>query len=188
MTSPTPVLAPENVGRGTLFALIALPLGVLAWLLVWSFGIIASIVAFGVAVAATYFYRAGSGGRIGKLGGWIVAGVTMVTLFFSWFAGIALSVSQGISDVTGGTWLESFTGPFFAETYAYVISDPNGDLVGDALLTILFGALGAFSVLWTVFKQAKAEAAAPLATPPGFEPPAASYPETLPEPEADGAK
>ena len=188
MTSPSPVLPPESVGRGTVFALIALPVGVALWLLVWSFGFIASIVAFVVAIAAAYFYRVGSGGRIGILGGWIVAGVTAVTLFVAWFAGLALSVSQGISQVTGGTWLDSLNGPFFAESYAFVLADADGELVGDALLTILFGALGAFSVLRSVFKQAKADAATPLSTPPGFEAPAAAEPEAQAEPEADPAK
>ena len=185
MTSPSPVLPPESVGRGTVFALIALPVGVLLWLLVWSFGIIAAIVAFVVAVAAAYFYRVGSGGRIGKLGGWIVTGITAVTLFIAWFAGLALSVAQAISNETGLTWLDSFMSPFFSEIYGLVLADPDGELVGDALLTILFGALGAFSVLRTVFKQAKADAAAPLATPPGFE---AAQPDAQPEPEADAAK
>jgi hypothetical protein len=188
MTSPSPVLAPENVGRGTVFALIAIPVGVILWLLIWSFGIIAAIVAFAVAVAAAFFYRLGSGGRIGKVGGWIVTGITAVTLLIAWFAGLALDVVRYIADETGVTWLDAFTGPYFTELYNAVLSDPNGDLVGDALLTILFGALGAFSVLRTVFKQAKAEAAVPLATPPGFAPPTATQPWTQPDPETDAAK
>lgn len=189
MTTLAPVLPPENVGRGTVFALIALPVGVLAWLLIWSSGIIAAIVAFVVAVAAAFFYRLGSGGRIGKLGGWIVTGITAVTLFVSWFAGLALDIARYIADETGVTWVDALTGPYFSELYGLVLADPDGELVGDALLTILFGALGAFSVLRTVFKQAKADAATPLAAPSGFEPPAAeAKPETQPEPEADAAK
>jgi hypothetical protein len=186
MTSPSPVLPPENVGRGTAFALIALPLGVLAWVLVWSFGIIASIVAFVVAVAAAFFYRRGSGGRIGRIGGWTITGVTAVTLFVAWFAGLALDVVRYISDESGMSWIDSFSHPAFAEYFGLYSSAP--DLVGDALLTVLFGALGAFSVLRSVFKQAKAEATLPLATPPGFEPPTAISPESLPEPEADAVK
>jgi hypothetical protein len=188
MTSPSPVLPPESIGRGTVFALIALPVGVVLWLLVWSFGFIASIVAFVVAIAAAYFYRLGSGGRIGKLGGWIVTGVTAVTLLVAWFAGLALSVVQALSEQTGMTWMDSFASPYFSEVYSLVLADPDGELVGDALLTILFGALGAFSVLRSVFKQAKADAATPLAAPPGFGTPAAAEPEAQPEPEADAAK
>jgi hypothetical protein len=42
-------LPSENVQRGVIFALIALPVGVVAWDILWSFGFVASIVAFGVA-------------------------------------------------------------------------------------------------------------------------------------------
>jgi hypothetical protein len=175
MTSPQlqPSLPPENVLRGSLFALIALPLGVLVWLLIWSFGFIASIVAFGVAIAAAFFYRVGAGGRISKLGGWIVTAVTVVTLVVAWFAGLALDVVRYISDESGVSWLEALNGPYFAELYALVIRDPYGDLITSAIATIAFGALGSFSVLRSIFKQAKLEAEvpiAPAATPAGFEP------------------
>ena len=187
MTSPH-ALPPENIARGTVFALIALPLGVLAWLLIWSFGFVASIVAFAVAVAAAFFYRVGSGGRIGKLGGWLVTIVTVVTLAVAWFAGLALDVVRFISDNSGVSWINAFTGPYFSEFYALVLEDSEGDLVGSALLTILFGALGAFSVLRSVFRQAKADAAVPMATPPGFEPYPGTQPEPEPEQEPDAAK
>ena len=51
----------EQVGRGIALALIALPLGVVVWVLLWSIGFVSSIVALGVALAALSLYRRGSG-------------------------------------------------------------------------------------------------------------------------------
>jgi len=47
----TPSLPSENVPRGTLLTLLIIPAGILAWVLLWQFGLVASIVAFGVAIS-----------------------------------------------------------------------------------------------------------------------------------------
>ncbi|MES1169149.1 MAG: hypothetical protein ABUL47_00505, partial [Leifsonia sp.] len=78
MTQPAPASEPmslpsENLQRGVIFALIALPAGVIAWDLLWSFGFIASIVSFGIAYLAARLYRFGSGGRISRSGAIAVA-------------------------------------------------------------------------------------------------------------------
>ena len=77
MTQPSASSLPsENVQRGVIFALIVLPLGIVAWDILWSVGFVASIVAFGVAWAAVRLYRIGSGGRITRSG---AIAVTVIT-------------------------------------------------------------------------------------------------------------
>jgi hypothetical protein len=88
MTQPAPSTSPsslpsENFQRGVIFALIVLPLGILAWDVLWSVGFVASIVAFGVAWGAVRLYRIGSGGRITRNGAIAVTAITVVTLALS---------------------------------------------------------------------------------------------------------
>jgi hypothetical protein len=69
----------ENVGRGLLFSLAAIPLGVAAAVLIWQLGFIASITSFAIAAGAAWLYTRGAGSapRVGlvPLIAVIVAGV-----------------------------------------------------------------------------------------------------------------
>lgn len=51
----------ENVGRGVLFSLAAIPLGVAAAVAIWQLGFIASITSFLIAAAAVWLYTRGAG-------------------------------------------------------------------------------------------------------------------------------
>ncbi|HEY7720204.1 MAG TPA: hypothetical protein VIB11_00075 [Pedococcus sp.] len=51
----------EAVGRGVLLALLAVPVGVAATVLVWQLGFIASITSFAIAAGASYLYVRGAG-------------------------------------------------------------------------------------------------------------------------------
>jgi hypothetical protein len=51
----------ENVGRGLLFSLAAVPLGVAAAVAIWQMGFIASITSFLIAAAAVWLYTRGAG-------------------------------------------------------------------------------------------------------------------------------
>ncbi len=51
----------ENVGRGLLFSLAAIPLGVAAAALIWQLGFIASITSFAIAAGAAWLYTRGAG-------------------------------------------------------------------------------------------------------------------------------
>ena len=51
----------ENVGRGVLFSLLAIPVGVAAAVLIWQLGFIASITSFAIAAGAAWLYTRGAG-------------------------------------------------------------------------------------------------------------------------------
>ena len=58
------VVAPppyEAVGRGVLFALLAVPVGVAASVLIWQWGFIASVTSFAIAAGAAWLYARGAG-------------------------------------------------------------------------------------------------------------------------------
>ena len=97
MTQPSASSLPsENVQRGVIFALIVLPLGIIAWDILWSVGFVASIVAFGVAWAAVRLYRIGSGGRITRSGAIAVTVITIVTLALAFVSGFVVDVVQAL--------------------------------------------------------------------------------------------
>ena len=87
---PGTPLPAENVTRGTLFALLALPAGVLVWGVVASFDFISGWIAIGIAIFALWLYRKGSGGRIGFNGAARVAIISIVTLIIAYVVGIAV--------------------------------------------------------------------------------------------------
>jgi len=158
--STTPNLIPpteprEDVLRGALVALVVVPLGVAAWLLVWSLGFIASIVAFGVAIAALWLYRLGARGPISRAGAFVVTGITALTLVLAFFAGIVLDAVRVVADETGLGWGEILTRSEFWSWFGEVLPPALGDYTGDILLALLFGALGCFTVLRSAFRQAK---------------------------------
>ena len=103
---PTPV---ENVGKGTAFALLAIPAGVAVWLVLWKFGFIASIVGFGVVWAAVQLYVRGSGGVISRVGAVAILGVVVVTLLLSFLSGMVYDAASQIGDLSGLSTWEAFT-------------------------------------------------------------------------------
>src|SRR3954466_11455210 len=100
MSAYEPATPIEDVNRGTVVALLALPIGVIVWVLIWTLGIIASIVTLGVAYAAMFLYRLGSGGAMGRGGAVRVTLITLVTLAVAIFAGLVADVAVGIGRVT----------------------------------------------------------------------------------------
>lgn len=157
--APAPV---ENVGKGTAFALLAIPAGVAVWLILWKFGFIASIVGFGVVWVAVQLYVRGSGGVISRLGAFIILGIVVLTLLLSFLAGMVYDVAEVIGEANSMTTWEAFTHDKFWTIFSDNFSDILPDYRKDFLFAAAFGALGAFSMLRAVFQQA---AQAPIAPP-----------------------
>ena len=165
--SSRPPAADET--RGTIFALAIVPLGVIAWCILWNFGFIASIVGFGVALGAVFLYRMGSGGQVTRGGAIRVSVLTILTLALAFFAGIVLDALQGYSAASGETQMALVTNPLFWSDFFAVLGEPDvlGSYLPDFGLALLFGVLGCFSVLRTAFREAAAPAAVDAADPAG---------------------
>ena len=123
-------LPAERRGRGSAAALIALPVGVGVWLLLWSAGFVMSILALGVALAALYLYRWGSGGAIGRLGASVVTAITLVTAVIVFAVGLSLHAADTIPP------------------------DPS-EVVVSIVLSVVFGAIGSFIAWRTAIVQAR---------------------------------
>lgn len=163
---PVQPLPPEDLVRGLLLSLLAVPAGILAFVLIWNLGFIASIVGFGVAFAAFFLYRLGSGGRVSMRGAIVIALVTVVTLVLAFIAAEVSTVAGEIARVNQVSVVEVLTTPELFGFVVNVLTSPEvtGALLGDAAMTLLFGAIGCFTVLRGAFREAKA--APPVAEPP----------------------
>ena len=156
MTVASPSSPPsENLQRGVIFALIALPVGVIAWDILWGFGFVASIVAFGVAYLAVRLYRFGSGGRVSRNGAIAVAVITIGTLIIAVISGFAVQIVGLYSQQFGTSIPEALVAPrFWGIVFAAMTSI---QALPTLLLAAAFGALGCFGTLRAAFIQTRAQ-------------------------------
>ena len=151
-----PVLPPENVGRGLLFSLAVIPVGIVIWTLISMTGFITSLVAFAVSAGAVWLYRKGSGGRVSFKGVIVIAAITLVTLVLALLAGFAWNEAAGLAEGSDVSTLELLSTPFFWAVFGEYLPEILGLNILNILLALVFGVLGAFSVLRAVFKEAAA--------------------------------
>jgi hypothetical protein len=152
---PEPEDHPENVNRGTLVALLVIPVGVTAWVLILSIGFIASIVSLGVAYLAMFLYTRGSGGKFGRAGAIRVTVITLVTIALAIFAGIVSDVARALVAGTGQSPFDAFTAPDFWNVFGKVLAYPSvqAELLPSVLISIAFGLLGCFGILRSAFRR-----------------------------------
>jgi hypothetical protein len=164
-TQPQP--QPENVIGGGLFALLAIPVGVIALTLLWSIGFIASIVGFLVAFSAVWLYRRGSGGVISRVGAWLITAIVVFTLAFGLWVAMVVDYAHGLghlSNIGQGDFWAQFNADFSDNVNASILS---------IILVFVFGALGAFRILGRAFATARqTDAPANLTGQPTTLPPA----------------
>jgi hypothetical protein len=162
--SPQPILTgqdapPENVQRGVALALIVLPAGILLWDVLWSFGFIASIVAFGIAWGAMRLYRIGSNGPFSRTGAIAVLVITVVTLVLAYISGFAVDLMPSYIEVTGRTVADGLVdGDFWAQALSHM---GDSRTIPSLVLAIAFGALGCARILVAAFRSTRPASAAP---------------------------
>lgn len=175
---PAPQQPVENIARGTLFALVAVPVGVIVWVVLWNFGFIASIVGFGVAYAAMFLYRFGSGGVLSRTGALRVALVTIGTLLVAFFAGVVSDVLGVWTSETGEGAIAGLVSPDFWAAFQQIMA-LDGVAAGylpDFGLALLFGAIGCFGLLRTAFRSTATGATVAPPTSGTVAPPAFTSP------------
>lgn len=181
-------LPPENVGRGTLFALIAVPVGVAVWVAIWSIGFVAAIVSFGVAAAAVFLYRKGSGGRVGGAGVAVVGLIVLGTLVIAFYVGLVVDYARYAAEDLGMSFFDVLNHPAFWPSFNADLPALLNANILNIVLSLGLGVLGAFSVLRAAFKSmgegTLPTMAAPSVTP--AEPTGVTPAQQLPAPSAYG--
>ena len=147
---------PENIQRGTIFALLAVPAGVILFVILWNLGFVASIVGFAVAWGASKLYRIGAGGVIGRAGAIRIAVITIVTLLLALFAGIVSDFANASPD---GSGLVAVTTPEFWTSFWAYFPDLIGFYGTQILIALAFGVFGCFSILRGAFVASRPQQA-----------------------------
>jgi len=142
-----------DVQRGTVFALVAVPAGIIAYVALYEVGFIASVVAFGVAWLATLLYRYGSGQEVNRTGAVRVAIITLATIVAAIAAGIIWDVAGLVADDYSTSPFTELTSPDFWPYLVYDLSDWEyfRQYIPDILIGLLFGIIGCFSTLRAAF-------------------------------------
>jgi hypothetical protein len=165
---------PENVQRGVAFALIVVPLGIIAWDILWGVGFVVSLVAFGIAWGALRLYRIGSNGVFGRSGAIAVAVITVATLVLAFVSGYAVEIVGPFSKAAGTSIPESLVDGRFWGIVVQAMT--TGQALISLLIAAAFGALGCFTLLRAGFRATRpgapyAQAAgAPAPSQPGVDP------------------
>jgi hypothetical protein len=149
--SPPPT---ESVVRGLMLALLVIPVGATAWVLLWNFGFVASIVSFGIAWGAVRLYRVGSGGAVTRGAFWGIIVIIVVALAVSMLAAIA----NDLISATGLGMTAALTSDGFWTLYWHNIFG-NGRMwaayLPSILMMILFGALGCFNTIRRLARESR---------------------------------
>ncbi len=165
----------ERVGRGIALAAVAIPAGTLTSALLWKAGFMASMSGFVVAGAALFLYVKGAGATPRRgfvpLTGLIVLGVVL-----SFFACIAVDLSDYY---TANAPAGAISRLRFIANNVFA-----GDIVSlyrsDALMFLLFGALGIFGTMRRIFAARRAWLAGLIAAGVPPEPSSAAAAALLP--------
>ena len=131
-----PSLPSENVPRGTLMALLIIPAGIIAWVILWQFGLIASIVAFGIAIGALWLYRFGSGGRISRTGAMRITIITVVALLLSFLAGLVADVLPMYANQRNIDFVTALTSSEFWTFFNNALANNFGNVVVQLVIAL----------------------------------------------------
>ncbi|MDR3070068.1 MAG: hypothetical protein LBU38_03550 [Propionibacteriaceae bacterium] len=150
-------LVPEQVGKGVLFSLISIPIGVALTVVIWQLGFFASISSFALSALAVWLYSKGSGGQL-KRG--------VVPLILVIVAGVALSIFGIVfSDVVVELMNYAPDAPLsevLSYAFSLLMSVPEiwGDYAGSIAMFILFALLGAGGTLFNLVRANRTKATA----------------------------
>ncbi len=162
----------ENVGRGTIVALLVVPLGVIAWVIIWNFGIIASIISFGISWGAVKLYRLGSGGLVSRAGAIRIIIITFATVLLAIFSGIVSEVAIALGQANGISAFDALGSSRFWDTLSQALNEPTvlQSLVPSILMAIAFSVLGCYSTLRNTLRASASAASASGAAPRVIDP------------------
>lgn len=161
----------ENIQRGTIVTLAVIPLGVIAWALLWNVGFIASVIAWAVAWLAVKLYRFGSGGIITRTGAIRITVITVVTLVLALFGGLASGEISYWSSQTGASVVSVALDSAFWTAYWPMFPSVVAANGLSIVIALAFGAFGCYSTLRGAFQASGTGNAAPRVLPEPLFPP-----------------
>jgi len=143
---------PTHPRKGLLFATAVIPLGIAAWLLLWEFGFIASVVAWGIAAGAVWLYRYGAKSDVTKATlPWLLA-IIIVAVIAAFVSGMVSDLWHlYVNEIKGtGALLGSEFLSLAWDNLTYW--DFVAQYTSDLLISIAFTALGAGGIVYGLLR------------------------------------
>lgn len=140
-----------SMRRGVLLSLLVVPPSVIAWVLLASYGVVTTLVAWGAAALAVWLFRRGAGGVISARGLVAVCIVIAGTVLLCLVGQVIVDAARTHTQVEAGSPLGQLLVPDFwrwmVDSY---LASPSAriDLLSSAFFGLLFAALGALPPLW----------------------------------------
>ena len=153
--TPTPVV-PENVGRGALFALGAIPIAIVVFGILGYLGVFPFIVGIATPFIASWLYTKGSGGQLTKRGWPAFMAISLVAVVL----GALASVFAAVFEVYGRS--SQFTNALLINLRSFNIEGGGGFTIA---LAIVLGIVGIFAALGSHGRAVKAAQAGTAAAP-----------------------
>lgn len=145
VTDQTTQAPTENVARGALLALLAIPAAVIAFAIVGAiFGGVSGIAAIVVPYIAAFLYRLGAGAPLSRAGWAPFIGISAVAILVGTFAGIASTAWTAFNSVGGDNALVN---PAFWRTVGNQFTSGLGDNLVPILIGLVLGAVGIVSIV-----------------------------------------
>lgn len=153
-TSKAASAQPINMTRGILFALLAIPIGIILWVILWRWGFMASIVSFVIAWLAVFLYTLGSKADVSKKAAPYLLGVIVLGIILSFIGGMASDAAEYFiqdTDMTVTDALASSDYWAFLANNLFSNAELWGSYITDILIALAFGLLGSFGILKSLF-------------------------------------
>jgi hypothetical protein len=139
--------------KGLLLAVLAIPAGIVVWDVLWSFGFIAALVAFGISWAAIKLYGLGAGSEPDKSAAKVLLGIIVAGVVLSFISGMAMDAQLVYSETKHVSAMQAFMSAdfwnFFIGNLGY--ADVWGQYTTDILISLVFAGLGAFGTVRDLF-------------------------------------
>lgn len=149
----TPVIE-GNVKFGLLLSLIVIPVGIALWVVIWSFGFMASFVSFAIAWLAIYLYTLGAKREVARRVAPYVLGVIITGIILAFLGGMA---SDAVGFYVEGTDTTQWNAILSTDYWMFFVDNllHNGELWSsyfiDLMVAIGFGLLGCYSTVKDLF-------------------------------------
>lgn len=151
----TKSLPKPNIKKGILYSLLVIPVGIAAWLFLWQYGFIASVVAWGIAWGAVWLYNWGSGREVTKDAAPYIIAVILLGVVLAFLSGMVSDIWGAYTTELGGKE-GFFSEDFLATVWSNLIWwDFLSSYMIDLLISIAFAVLGAGGIIYSLYVSDK---------------------------------
>lgn len=131
----------ESRTRGTLLALLVIPLAIAAWMAAWSVGFFASVVSIGVVLLALALYRWGGHVVVGGGGAARIGVISLVAIILGLVAALLTQVAFATATALETDPISAVLDEHFVDFVLLTLEDAGGPVLLAGVFALGLGAL-----------------------------------------------